>query len=91
MMSWYRDNKEMTNVSFIKWYWSKILKIHHIYVQKYQRFVVMDPRNSDLSVLCLDTVKICHIIVPIYYTEVIVSEKNICNAVGKTYLDINTL
>lgn len=46
---------------------------------------------EDLLVSCLDTVKICHIIVPIYYTEVIISEKNLCNAVDKTCLDINTL
>lgn len=69
------------------------LKNRHISVQKYQRFVVMNLRSSDLLVLhiYLDIIKIRHIIVPIYYTEVIISEKNLCNAVGKTYLDINTL
>lgn len=69
------------------------LKNRHISVQKYQRFVVMNIRSSDLLVLhvYLDIIKIRHIIVPIYYTEVIISEKNLCNAVGKTYLDINTL
>lgn len=55
------------------------------------RFVVMDLQNLDLLVLCLDMVKICYIIVFIYYIEVIVLEKNICNVVGKIYLDINIL
>lgn len=51
----------------------------------------MDMWNLDLLVLCLDMVKICYIIVFIYYIEVIVLEKNICNVVGKIYLDINIL
>lgn len=69
------------------------LKNRHISVQKYQRFVVMDLRSSDLLVLhvYLDIIKIRHIIAPIYHTEVINSEKNLYNTVGKTYLDKDTL
>lgn len=49
--------------------------------------------SLDLLVLYvyLDIIKICYIIVFIYYIEVIILEKNFCNVVGKIYLDINIL